>query len=166
MKKYHIYSAIVAALFVASSLFAADIDNRAGTTGYSWKDASRTFVLENTLDLSANTALTNQVYNLIQITAPAFVQAVYWSVTEAAGASTLFEIGDGSDTDGFVASTSLTNVTSGFSLPSYSSNGSNTVGYSSGKYYSANDTIDLKSVGNIPTDGTIVVKVIVVNLED
>jgi len=183
MKRTRIYSALVAALFAATSLFAADIDLTGGGAGYSWKDAARTFVLENSVDFSAQANATNQVYNVITITAPALVKAVYFQIAATGNVGTAFTVGDGTDPDGWIVSTTLAAVGSGSSVPAFTSaltiqqNATNTItnavatvtltpAYGGGKYYSANDTIDLSSVGNIPTVGKVNVKAVVVNLAD
>jgi hypothetical protein len=160
--------AIIAAAVLGGVVY-GQINVREGGTGYAWRDSARTFVVSKTLDLSNHTSATNQVFELIQVTAPAFVSAVYWEVVSAANAGVTFEIGDGADTDGYVAARSATNISSGVSslaITVGTNFAASVTGYTAGKYYAANDSIDVKFPGNIPTTGILKFKAVITSLED
>ena len=90
----------------------------------------------------------NDVAQLIKIPDNSWVFGVRWEVTKVEGAARNFGIGDGSGTSSFVATTTANSLATGFSGPVSLTEGvPNTVtGYSGGKFYSADDTIDVLAV--------------------
>lgn len=106
-------------------------------------------VFEGVLDCSKTAApmVQNDTAEVIAIPAGTFIQGVVWEVETVEGAARNFAIGDGSDTDGFVATTSANSTASGASLLALGEGTPNTItGYSAGKYYAAADTIDVLAV--------------------
>lgn len=162
MNKKLVIGSLAFAISVVS-IYASAINLRVGGTGYAWKDAGRVFVVENTVDFSQHESATNQVFEMIQITAPAIVHAIYWSVDSAANAGVTFEVGDATTANGFIAATTATNVAKGASQPAYTYDGTNvlTTGYSAGKFYAANASINLKTPAAIPTTGKVTIKALV-----
>lgn len=106
-------------------------------------------VFENVIDFSklATAAAQNDVVPALAIPANTLIQGVAWEVEGVEGASRNFAIGDGDDTDGFVASTSANTLAKGATALALAEGTPNTItGYSAGKFYSAADTIDLLAV--------------------
>lgn len=106
-------------------------------------------VFENVIDCSklAVAAAQNDVIEALEIPARTFIQGVQWEVEVAEGAARNFAIGDGDDTDGFVASTTANALASGATALALTEGTPNTItGYSAGKYYGAADTIDILAV--------------------
>jgi hypothetical protein len=108
-------------------------------------------VFENVIDFSklAVAAAQNDVVPVLEIPAHTLIQGVQWEVEGVEGAARNFAIGDGSDTDGFIASTSANALANGASALTLAEGTPNTIsGYSAGKYYSDADTIDILAVTN------------------
>lgn len=114
-------------------------------------------VFENVIDFSklATAAAQNDVVPALAIPANTLIQGVAWEVEGVEGASRNFAIGDGDDTDGFVASTSANTLAKGATALAGTVAGGAAdpandplvvTGYSAGKFYSAADTIDLLAV--------------------
>lgn len=106
-------------------------------------------VFENVIDFSklATAAAQNDVVPALNIPANTLIQGVAWEVETVEGAARNFAIGDGDDTDGFVATTSANSLAKGATALALTEGTPNTVtGYSAGKFYSAADTIDLLAV--------------------
>jgi hypothetical protein len=114
-------------------------------------------VYENVIDFSklATAAAQNDVVEALAIPAGTLIQGVQWEVVGAEGASRNFAIGDGSDTDGYVTTTTANTLATGCSaLAGVVAGGAGdpandpliVTGYSGGKYYSAADTIDILAV--------------------
>ncbi len=110
----------------------------------------QTKLLEATLDCSKHNLGAADVAELIDIPAQTFVHKVFWSVEKAEGSAVTFDIGDGSDTDGYVDGANGNSVASGVNSLTLTEATPNTVtGYSNGKYYSAADTIDVLAVAAV-----------------
>lgn len=110
----------------------------------------RTYVLSNTLDLSVTNMAATEVARMIHIPAGSFVHHVRWEVTTVEGATLTFDVGDDSDTDGYVVSANANALGSGMSTFAGTLGGTGAAadpvvitGYSAGKYYAAADTIDI-----------------------
>lgn len=112
-------------------------------------------VFEGEFDASLRNLAQNDTAAVINIPAGTLIQAVHWEVVTAEGAARNFAIGDGSDTDGFITTTTANSVASGVSaLAGLVAGGAGdpandplvVTGYSSGKYYSAADTLDILAV--------------------
>jgi hypothetical protein len=80
------------------------------------------------------------------------VLAVGLDVTTAEGATLTIDVGDGSDTDGFLDGVNA-NTAAGYtnSLVLAEAAPNTVVGYSNGKYYAAADTLDVKIVNAAAT---------------
>lgn len=84
------------------------------------------------------------VLEVIPVPAKTLVMRVGYDVTTAEGATATFDLGDGSDADGFLNDVDLNAVGSGVMALALTEGTPNTItGYSNGKYYSAADTIDV-----------------------
>jgi hypothetical protein len=123
----------------------ATVDLTGGGSGsLSYTKAGKHYVLEKTVDFSATSRLQNDVLQLFAIPAKTQVNKVQYDVTTAEGGTLTFDIGDGSDVDGFIDGANGNAVGSGVNTLALTEGAPNTVtGYSNGKYYSAADTIDL-----------------------
>lgn len=99
------------------------------------------------------TALANgDILPVIQVPAKTHVLAVGLDVTTAEGGTCTVDIGDGSDTDGFLDGVDANTVASYASSLTLAEGAPNTItGYSEGKYYSAADSIDLLMVNAMDT---------------
>jgi hypothetical protein len=91
------------------------------------------------------TALTSgDVLTAIALPAKSLVLRVGLDVTVAEGGTLTIDVGDGSDTDGYLDGVNANTVASYASALALTEAAPNTVtGYSGGKYYSAADTIDV-----------------------
>lgn len=84
------------------------------------------------------------VLEVIPVPAKTLVMRVGYDVTTAEGATATFDLGDGSDADGYLNDVDLNSVGSGVMSLALTEGTPNTIaGYSNGKYYSAADTIDI-----------------------
>jgi hypothetical protein len=116
---------------------------------------AKTTLLERTIDFAqvaayrAGAGLTalasGDVYELFNLPAKTLVFRVGYDVTVAEGATATFDLGDGSDTDGYLNDISLNSVASGVMTLALTdaSPGVTVTAYSGGKYYSSADTIDM-----------------------
>lgn len=134
-----------------------------------------TKVLEAEIDfaLTANVMAQNDVAEVIAIPANSLVHAIFWEVTRVEGAARNFAIGDGSDTDGFITTTSANSLADGASAFAATLGGTGAAadpvvvtGYSGGKFYTAADTIDVLAVtsGGLTT-GKLKVKALVTTFD-
>lgn len=125
-----------------------------GSAGFHAAGLSKVSRVEVTLDFAkiataraaagAAAVASGDVIEAIPLPAKSFVLAVGYDVTTAEGASATIDLGDGSDTDGYLNDVSLNSVASGAMALALAEAAPNTVaGYSNGKYYSAADTIDV-----------------------
>jgi len=104
-------------------------------------------VVTKTLDCNVDNLAQNDIAQLIDVPANTYVLMVRWEVETVEGGARNFAIGDGSDTDGFVPTTSANSLASGAMALALAEAAPNTVGgYTNGKYYAAADTIDLLAV--------------------
>jgi hypothetical protein len=104
-------------------------------------------VIEGYFDATKRTLAQNDTVAVLDIPANTLIQGVQWEVETVEGAARNFAVGDGSDTDGFIASTSANSLASGATALALGEGTPNTVsGYSAGKYYSAADTLDILAV--------------------
>lgn len=103
--------------------------------------------MEVVFDATKQNLAQNDIAQLVNIPAKTLVRRVFWEVETVEGGARNFAIGDGSDTDGFIATTSANSLASGISGLALTEGTPNTItGYSGGKYYSAADTLDLLAV--------------------
>jgi hypothetical protein len=101
-------------------------------------------IIENIFDASRRNLAAADVVTLLSIPAKTRVLNVFYEVLTEDATQTV-SIGDGSDTDGFLAAADVgTAANTGCSTLALTTGTPNTVtGYSGGKFYSAADTIDL-----------------------
>lgn len=92
----------------------------------------------------ATALASGDVLEVMAVPAKTLVMAVGYDVTKAEGGTATFDLGDGSDTDGYLNDINLNSVASGAMSLALATGTPNTVaGYSAGKYYAAADTIDV-----------------------
>ncbi len=92
----------------------------------------------------ATALASGDVLEVIPVPAKSLVMRVGYDVTTAEGATATFDLGDGSDADGYLNDISLNSVASGAMALTLAEAAPNTVaGYTNGKYYSAADTLDV-----------------------
>lgn len=104
----------------------------------------------------ASALASGDVLEVIPVPAKSLVLRVGYDVTKAEGATATFDLGDGSDTDGYLNDVDLNSVASGAMTLALTEGAPNTIaGYSNGKYYSAADTIDLV-LNNSSVDAAVV----------
>ena len=109
--------------------------------------SARSFVVKRVLDCAKNNLGAGDVAQLIKVPAGCVVERVRWAVTTVEGGTLTFDIGDGADADGYIDGANGNALGSGASALALADGTPNTVvGYSGGKYYAANDTIDLTAV--------------------
>jgi len=125
-----------------------------GTAGFRADGLTKVTRMEVVLDFAkiaaartaagATALASGDVLEVIPVPAKALVMRVGYDVTTAEGATATFDLGDASDTDGYLNDADLNAVGSGVMALTLASGTPNTVaGYSNGKYYSAADTIDV-----------------------
>jgi hypothetical protein len=104
-------------------------------------------VFEGVFDATKRVLAQNDTIEVVDIPAGTLVLGVQWEVVTEEGASRNFAIGDGSDTDGYITTTTANTAASGATALTLGEATPNTItGYSSGKYYAAADTIDVLAV--------------------
>lgn len=119
----------------------------AGTSGANAAGFPAVTVFTGSFDASKRNLAQNDVAEVVTIPAGTLVLGVMWEVETVEGAARNFAVGDGSDTDGFITTTSANSATTGASALALTEGTPNTItGYSAGKYYSAADTIDVLAV--------------------
>lgn len=90
------------------------------------------------------------VTNLFSVPAGTMVWSIVANVSEAFTASTTMTIGDGDEPDGYADNNEIAPTATG-----WKGSLGDAQPYSSGKYYSAADTVDLTLAGATPSAGTI-----------
>lgn len=102
-------------------------------------------VIQGVFDASKRNLAAADVATVLNIPANTFVHRVMYKV-ETADATQTINVGDGSDVDGFLAAVDVgTAGNSGATALALTEGTPNTVtGYTSGKFYSAADTIDIE----------------------
>lgn len=104
-------------------------------------------MLSKVVDFAVNSLAENGIHNLIPVPANTFVAWVGYEILRAEGAARSMEIGDGDDSDAYIAATSCENTGAGVLALTLAEAAPNTVARNThGKYYAAADTIDLKAV--------------------
>ena len=123
----------------------ADVDlTIGGAIGAASNLSGRIFTHYKELDFSLTSRSSADVLQLFDIPARSFVQFVAWEVVTAEGGTLTFDIGDGSDVDGYIDGADGDTVALGALALALTEATPNTVtGYSNGKFYSAADTLDL-----------------------
>lgn len=116
-----------------------------GTSNMSINRDGRTFVLKRTIDFAATPATAAaSPHPLFNIPAKTFVRLVQVDVTTAEGGTLTLDLGDGSSAAGFLSNVNGNSVASTVNTLLLTEAAPNTVtAYSNGKYYSADDAIDL-----------------------
>lgn len=160
-------AAVVAFTLVLTATAATYTNTTGGTAGFAYSSAARSYVLEQELDFSDYPVTTNDVVQLFSLDAPCYVSQVAYSVTTIsttnAATTQTVDIGDGSDTDGYKSGLSTLALAdpnaSSFAIGSITVTGNapyavSATGYTAGKFYNANDTIDTLANGVI-TDGVM-----------
>lgn len=110
------------------------------TTGVQTTEHIGTYLIkaQNTVDCSKTTAGTTGVHAVLDIPAGAYVLSVMTVVTTAEGATCTFDVGDGSDPNGWDDAVDGNAAAAYISAP-----GTDAYATAGGKYYSAADTIDI-----------------------
>lgn len=160
MKKtiYGIFYALVLVLTVAAFVCMAGTTDKtqgSGTAGFPAKFAGNMFLYERTLDFasSADTGTASEVYQCFYVPAGSFVVGAGWEIETAEDSTLWLTLGDGTDTDGWIASEPGSNGTT----RAFAWSGTNVISkglagltnnlyaaYGMGKLYTSADTIDLK----------------------
>jgi hypothetical protein len=141
------------ALLVAGVRAANQDHTVGGTVGYPHTASGGTYLMSRTLDFSSSstTGTSGDVYLLLNIPSNTYVKAVGYGWTTGEDSTLTVDIGDGADPDGWVdgANVLTGQVESAISGITFLHVNTNTlVGYSNGKLYTANDTLDLKLNNN------------------
>lgn len=93
---------------------------------------------------SATALAATDVLEVLPVPAGTFVLSVGYDVTTAEGAAATIDVGDGADPNGYLDAVDLNSTGSGAMALALTEAAPNTVtGYSAGKYYAADDTIDI-----------------------
>ena len=128
-----------------------------GSAGIPAKGLNRVSFIEVTLNwatISSKRAAAGQtalgagdVLEVLSLPAKSYVMQAGLDVTTAEGATLTIDVGDGSDPDGYLDGVNANTTASYATSLALTEASPNTVtGYSNGKYYSAADTIDVKTV--------------------
>lgn len=103
-----------------------------------------TKIISKTFDAAVTPASAADVLQLLTVGPKMLVHAVFVEVIRAEGGTFTFTVGDGSDVDGFLTTVNgnaLGTTVSGLALTEGTPN--TVTGYSDGKFYAAEDTIDI-----------------------
>ncbi len=110
-------------------------------------DGQDYFKLEAEYDFSVTSQTASSVVQMLTVPAGTFVERVVIKIATVEDGGTI-DVGDGSDADGFhdgIDATSAATTVSGLALAEGAPN--TIVGYSDGKHYTAEDTIDVTVLG-------------------
>jgi len=133
-----------------------------GSTGFNTAGLHKTHVVAVDLDFAAITTArvaasatalgAGDILNVISLPAKCYVVAAGIDVTTAEGATQTFDLGDGTDPDGYLDGVDGNAVASYAPSQVLAEATPNTVvGYSFGKYYASADTIDIVCVNACDT---------------
>ncbi|MDN5937702.1 MAG: hypothetical protein L0H83_03485 [Salinisphaera sp.] len=121
------------------------------------------FMLENRIDFTATNAAASDVFQALPVQAGWFVQDVCVDVETADDGTATIDVGDGADTDGYLNDLDVTATGKTVSVLALTEAAPNTVtGYTAGKLYAADDTIDVLA-NNALDAAVIVVRALVTN---
>lgn len=139
---------------------------KGGNAGYPAHLKGGSYRIKRTLDFNANNEgganrSAGDVLQLIHVPANSFVRRVAYKVENVEGATFTFDLGDGADANGYVATANGNALGGGCNQLSLTEGAPNTVtGYSNGKYYSAADTIDMVLGHNVDAAKVTIVALI------
>lgn len=120
----------------------ATVNLTSGELGRSNAGTRPVFMAEQRIDFGRNNAAASDVVQALNVYAGWFVHAVAVDVEVAEGGTGTATVGDGTTANGFIASVNL-NAT-GITKNTLKTDGTSAaVGYTAGKLYTADDTIDL-----------------------
>lgn len=185
MKKFMQILLVCVLTGLVSLVQAATITNTVGGYGFPWNGSGEAYLFKaKTLDLSAVTVGSNDTVQVIKIPANSKVLAVQYRVTDATSTNNAvtFDIGDASDADGWASNVSTTNeagwITSELAYTVTQERGAvvygsvtntlltnvtvATTGYTAGKMYTENGTINLHFDNDPGASGQIDVTAIVI----
>lgn len=159
---------VLVALALGLDLFGATITNTVGGAGLPWAGGKQMYLLEGELDLSDVTVGSNDTVQVVNIPENCKVFSVQYTVDTATSTNNVvtFDVGDGTDPDGWISNASSTNTAVGWveSTLALTFSGTNVVtvtGYTEGKLYTVDDTIDLHFDNNPGSTGVIKVSALV-----
>ncbi len=137
-----------------------------GNGGLSFASARTAFVLEREVDFAATNYAGTDVLQLIDIPAKTLVLTVVSDVVTAEGGTLTYDVGDGSDPDGFIDGANGNSVGTTASSLALTEGAPNTItGYSGGKFYAAADTLDMV-INNAADAAKIRVRALCFDLSD
>lgn len=110
---------------------------KGGSTELPYVSASQLVVLRNEVDFAKTPAAAADVVEVLNVPAGTLVLRAGYTITKADGSVAAGTLGDGADPDGYITAGNL-NATAGTQVISPAT----TVGYATGKFYTAADTID------------------------
>lgn len=173
------------AMLFAGSLHAATITNLTGGAGFPYTPSGEAYLLMGKqLDLSSTSVGSNDTVQVINIPADCKVLCVQYKVTTVATNDVTFDVGDGSDPDGYASNISATNAagwatsqlaytTTSVTLTNTTDGWTNTVvtgvsstGYTDGELYTTADTVDLHFDDDPGDTGVIDTSAVVVRTAD
>jgi hypothetical protein len=146
----------------------ATINLRATQESVVHSGSRQAFKIRNVVDCGANPLDfdASDVAPILDVKAGWLVLRVHWKVTTEEGATLTFDIGDGSAADGFIDGADGNTAAEGVSGLALTDGSPNTVtGYSNGKFYTADDTIDFTPKNDADT-AVIEVTAYVINFND
>jgi len=175
--KNRVFSIVLGALCVLAIALVGFADTQdktvGGTSGYPANVRGKTFLLERTIDfaLSANTGTSGDVYQMLNIPAGSYVIAAGLEVETIEDSTCTLTIGDGTDADGWIKSTSMTgdvtyawttwaatnapivylNASTNATTTTVQIASSSMPAYVGGKAYTSADTIDMTLGANADT---------------
>jgi len=127
-------------------------------------DNGGSFIVEKTIDFSETAYLATDVLEAIVVPDKHMVTLVQYEVETVEGAVLTFDIGDGVTTDGYLVGVNGNVIGSVATALVLVDGTPNTVlGYSNGKYYAANDSIDV-TLNNNASVGKIHVRAVILDL--
>lgn len=161
---------LVVALFAGLAFSASAVTTNltvGGDTDLANKHSGGSYLIEATVDFTEHSTFsTNDVLQVLTVPAGVFVENVGYSVETVEDNTLTFDVGDGSDTDGYIDGAD--GETLGYGISAFAvqaATNATVVGYTSGKLYTAADTIDVL-LNNDADTGKIVIKAWCIDLDD
>lgn len=156
-------------MFGIMSVFSATLTNTVGGFGFPHNASGQAYLLQaKTLDLSTLSVASNDTVKVINIPANSMVLSVQYRVSEATSTNNAvtFDVGDAANAAGYASNISTTNA-AGWQASNFAATAATTgvvtvTGYTAGKFYAANDTINVHFDDNPGTSGKIDVTAIVI----
>ncbi len=129
-----------------------DVTKGAAGSAYPASDLPKVFIIENIIDFAATNRASGDILQVLQIKAGSYVLLAGLEVLTVEDSTATADLGDGANADGYLDGTDINAATGYFPSAPAITNGTGTVitavtttlfAIMGGKFYTADDTIDL-----------------------